>query len=520
MWYYLGKESGEACDFKYSIQKFKLAEEYKLNTSDFWNDYGNSLFELSILINKKEIFSEAIGCYSKVVKIDPKFYQGWMNLGICLQSCCYIDPTEKLFNLACEIFKEAANLKPELSAPWFEWGRTLFLRGKIFKDTESLQESLEKFEVGDLIELNNPKLLTLWGEAYLLLGVWLDDLSLFKKAQEKLKKSIEIQKDNPQSWSQYGNCLNELGRYFHEAEYHNQAIETFKRGLKISPKNLAMLYGLAISYFALGLLDRDTRYLEKSSHYFKRVIDNGGYINPQYWNDWGLVLMKLTDIADEKRYIVQAIAKFEEAITISGNLQGKGISSEYLFNWGLALDNLGDFEDDPIYYQKAYLAFEKVIEVSPHFPNIHYHLAVSYAHYAEMIDEIEYYNKALEQMEICLKKDPENDVALCDWGEILINLAELVYDPTHPRLAENFFCEAENKLMRSTALGNSFALYYLACVYSLSGNFSSAMFYLEKAFQQIPEPEFADILQDEWLDPLRDTNEFQEFINRVFNDHN
>ena len=75
---------------------------------------------------------------------------------------------------------------------------------------------------------------------------------------------------------------------------------------------------------------------------------------PEFWNDWGLVLMKLAHITDEKRYMEAALKKFEQAIRLKReSLAREQVDPEWLYNYGCALEFLGDYTDDVARFEQA-----------------------------------------------------------------------------------------------------------------------------------------------------------------------
>jgi hypothetical protein len=68
------------------------------------------------------------------------------------------------------------------------------------------------------------------------------------------------------------------------------------------------------------------------------------------------------------------------------------------------------------------------------------------------------------------------------------------------------------KLLTAAKLGNEQALYPLACLHSILGHYETSLMLLEKARVAKSLPPLEELLDDEWLDGLRHTPEFQEFL--------
>jgi hypothetical protein len=64
-------------------------------------------------------------------------------------------------------------------------------------------------------------------------------------------------------------------------------------------------------------------------------------------------------------------------------------------------------------------------------------------------------------------------------------------------------------------LGNVHAYYNLGCLHSLNNNHELAMHFLERAYVSDALPTLDDIIHDEWLDNMRDTDSFRNFISHL-----
>ena len=67
-------------------------------------------------------------------------------------------------------------------------------------------------------------------------------------------------------------------------------------------------------------------------------------------------------------------------------------------------------------------------------------------------------------------------------------------------------------MMQAAKLGNAQAYYNLCCLFSLLGDYEKAMHFIRKADLFAALPPLEEIQADEWLDGLRDTSAFQEFV--------
>jgi len=102
-----------------------------------------------------------------------------------------------------------------------------------------------------------------------------------------------------------------------------------------------------------------------------------------------------------------------------------------------------------------------------------------------------------------------------DFGMSLINLGLLVHDVHHPERSQALYRQGESHLMQAAALGSTQAYYQLAGLYSITEHYDQAMHHLERAQFCGTLPGIEDLLHDEWLEGLRQTPSFRQFINEL-----
>jgi tetratricopeptide (TPR) repeat protein len=158
------------------------------------------------------------------------------------------------------------------------------------------------------------------------------------------------------------------------------------------------------------------------------------------------------------------------------------------------------------------LALTKALEIEPNYLHARYNLALSYAHLGEIALDMDSFHKSIENFQILLTQDVEDEMGWNDYGLTLIHLAEFIFDPTRPEQTLKLYEVAEAKLMQAVALGCVQSYYNLACLYSLMSNYPLAMHFLEKAETAKALPLREEMLQDEWLENLRGTVSFRNFI--------
>lgn len=153
-----------------------------------------------------------------------------------------------------------------------------------------------------------------------------------------------------------------------------------------------------------------------------------------------------------------------------------------------------------------------VVEADPTFTNARYNLAIALSHLGELVADVECFNLAAEQFKLLLESDPEDSHAWEEWGGMLLQQALLMHEPARPSHSEELFSAAEQRLSQAVALGASSALYTLACLYSLQGNYEAGMHYIGKAAACGALPPLDDLMHDEWLEGLRSMPHFRRML--------
>lgn len=513
LWFHYGKYSGEAVDFRNALKCYKKAVSMGVNTFDLWNDYGNCLTEIASLLKKPDLILESVNMYWRSVRLKKDFFEGWLNMAVALKVIYELQPVESYYKLANEGFEQASKLDPENGTLWVKWGQLQAFKGKTFKEIEVLRESIQKFEAANICESNHPVILGSWAESLLYLGEWTEDLSQIKEAEAKVVKGLEIQKDHPRLWCLYGNCLTELGRYFDEEDYYVQALEKYHYALTLTKKDPIIWHGMAMAYLALGQLNQDLKLIDKANHCCRHMIEAGGHSQAQYWNDWGVVLMKIGTITDEKEVVQEALSRFEQALRIRSHYQKhEQVETEWLYNYGCALDFLGDFDDDIAYLERAIQVLRKVVDLDPTFHHAYYNLAIAYAHYGDLTSEPDVFRESLKYLEAYVCLEPEDDYAWNEWGLTLIDLSLLINDPVRKSEVEDLLREAETKFVHARSLGSHASLYHLACLYAVRGDRENAIVLLYQAKEAGSLPPAEELITNHWLETVRYTPEFQRLV--------
>lgn len=518
LYYQIGKISGEANDFSLACQKYRNAIEASGETVKFCCDIGAALCDLAYLINKSDLLFEGLEYYWKAVQKDPECSEGWVQLSYHLEKLFRSTSQESFFQMAIECFENAERLNVSGATLWLRWGHLLTFYGKSRKNIEAVDEACLKFEAADRIEPNHPKILSAWAEAKILIGTCDDSLEMLKEAEKMILSSIEMQPEVSSLWGLYGRCLAEIGRYFDDASYYQKSIEKYQFALSLNRGNHLLWHGLAQAQFSLGELKEDYRLVERACRLCVRVIEMGGKPYPQYWNDWGVVLLRLSQVTGKKEYLEAAIDKFERAIQLSKkNPDGEGADPEWLLSLGTALDIHGDMTDSQESHEKAVAILSNLDEQVPNYPNAQYALGLAKSHLAECAADVELFEQACLHFEEAAESEPDSDILLNEWGVAKIHWAELVKDPACEELYRSLLNQADRHLRQAIAAGSHVAVYNMAALQAIRGNYDVAIDCLERAHQLGSLPSLEDVLNDPWLESLFGRKEFTSFVNRIEN---
>lgn len=511
---YLGRIHGEAVDFKKAMNKCSIAASLGLHNSDFWEHFGHITCELGSLVNQVDSLREGRAHFQKACEIDPENGSALISLAFCDQKLYEVFANPVDFKNGIASFEAALKYNQRDGQFWCRWGILLLLYGRLNIDMPLLEESFEKFKIAYDCEPDNPMVLAKWAEAEMVYGIYSERIDYLKQAEAKIVNSLKLQDNSSENWYIYGTCLCEIGRYFGDANYYLQAIEKFQYGLFLTPKDMLLLQGIAAAYYSAGEIRMDIHLLEQSLAYSKSAIQNAKEPSPQFWNDWGVTLMKMAEVTNDKSYLESAVEKFEKTFILYEE-NPENLDPEWLYNYGCALDFLGDFFEDSSYYEKSIQYLNKFIQLDPSYIHAHYNLASAYSHLGELVGDVDCFYKAIEHYQDFVTIDNEDEMVWNDYGLTLLNLAELLHDPSLPNLSQDCFTRAEEKFMIAISLGCSVAFYNLACLYSLTGHFHQALHYMEKAEKNQSLPSLEEIMEDEWLENLHNTTEFRLFLSNL-----
>ncbi len=506
VWSAIYDSSKELSDLQKAILAYEKAGTFpELISAEFWIDFGKAQWQFAKQSYDIRPCIKAIHCFKQAVIKETPTFEGWSYLAKAVKTLYEFSHEEDHFSQAVEFFEAALQLKTQEAPLWVEYTRLLCDSGRRNRDTKRVRTCIEKCHRGYAYHSNNAELLSIWAEAMAILGELSDRVDLIYEAQNKISEALDMTEEDPEVWYCAGMCAKSLATYFNDYDYYYQVIEKFQIGLSIDRTCHRLWHAMATSYAALANFTIDAKEMDKAVKFFQKAATYSP--SSFYLIDYATALSKFGEVVHNKDYLENALAAFEQALNQQKN--AIYLHPDWLFHYASTLDLLGDFNDEESYYNRAIEIFCHVVMIDPDYPQVHHRLAQTFCHLGDLIGNSDHFYRAVHHLRMAFKHDEENDQIILDWAMALIHIGQHAH---HAHDADLIYREAEHKLMQAVRLGNLQAYYHLGCLCSILRQYDKAMFFIQKAdaFKSLPPME--EILQDEWLDGLRSTVDFKDFI--------
>ncbi|EKE07781.1 MAG: hypothetical protein ACD_17C00518G0001 [uncultured bacterium] len=345
-----------------------------------------------------------------------------------------------------------------------------------------------------------------WVESLSILGQVTSRLELMIEAENKILKATDLYPDDPDLWRSYGVCLLSLGQYYEDVDYYELAIEKLQNGLSLDRSNPELWHTLGLVHYYYAILTQDADLIERACRFLTRAIDLKTAC-PNLLFDAASAYLEHSEIISDVASLQQATALFE--MLLESYKEAILSHPEWLYHYGRAIEWLADHTEEDAHLVRAIEIYSHVLLIDPDYPNIHHQIALCYAELGHSTGEAEYYQRAINFYRLAHRQDAENDQTWLDWGICLIHLAhhKLDTDSMH-----ELYMDAEYKITQAGLFGNEHAYYYLACLYSILGRTYEAMELMYQSFYAKALPPIDDLLDDDWLENLRATPAFSQFL--------
>ncbi|MFI5334235.1 MAG: hypothetical protein ACHQT8_03600 [Chlamydiales bacterium] len=505
----LAIHSGEAVDFHSALHAFEKARAEQTDLpAQFWNDFGRASLYLGECITDTRLYVKAMSCFKHAISLDAKSQNSWAHLGQSLQKLYGHTHDEDHFAQANDCFASALTLAPEDTELWLHWANFLLESGRRTKDLKRLRSAIEKCHHAYACDPSLALACAIWAEALALLGLFSERLDLIYEAEHKISQAATLDPESIETIYSYGMCLNAFGRYYNDYDYYYQAIEKFQEGLSLDRTEAKLWHAIAETYTYVAGLDEDLESWEKSLRFYAKALDLA--CNSYYIFDYALALFTYGSLTGDPTIVEQSIYEFERALGLQKN--APYTHPDWLFHYASALDFIGDFLEEDSYYSRAIEIFSHVLMLDPDFSGIHHKLGLAFSHMGDLMGETEQFFRALHHFRLALKQEEENEQVLLDLAITLINIAQRSQDPAE---ADQLYREAEHKMTQAAKLGSLSAYYHLSCLYSILGQYEKAMRFILKAEKHESLPPLDELLADDWLDGLRTTSDFRDFLSHL-----
>ena len=341
-----------------------------------------------------------------------------------------------------------------------------------------------------------------------MLGKAMERIDLIIEGENRILQIAEEEEDDPEIWRAHGHICMILGEYFHDLDIFYQAIEKFQVGLSLDRTQHALWHAMASTYSLIGEREDCPEEYERALRFYQKAI--ALYPATHYIIDYAIALSKYGEITQDQSSLEKACVQFENIL--SKQKQAIYQHPDWLFYYACALDALGEFYEDESIYMRSIEYLAHVLMIDPDFTIAHHRSAVALSHLGELSGELLHFEHALHHIRLAAKQDEDNEQILCDWAIILMHIAQRTI---HPSEAEQLWHDAERKLLHAVQLGSASGYYHLGCLHALLGYVDSALMMLEKAEKLEGLPPLNEMVEDEWLDNMRNSPSFQDLMERL-----
>ena len=500
----LAEASGEIDDYFKAISYFEKSSTKQM-PFEFWNEFGRAYLNISASLQDIRPVFKSITCYKQAITLCLTNFEGWLGLGRSLKKLYHHSHENDHYTQACDCFAAASQLKPELAEIWIERIAFMIDNSKQKKEASKLRAAIQKCEQAAALFSASPKtdaylhLSSYWAIALATLGHLTNRIELIQEAERKIDETLELSdEDDPFLMYLYGRCLYALAHYYQDIDLFFQAIEEFQSSLSIDRTQLECWIWMGKTYAKVYECSDDVNPLEKALHFYSKALQMNN--DPHLYIEVAALLIQLGQPSRAITYIEYLLQTYK-SIAFD--------HPEWFYEYGIALDLQGDLTDDPSLFHKALEAFVNVLMFDPAHPTIHHRIGIVYCHLGDSLEDLDYVLRSLHHFKLASRTQEDDETLLMDWGLAWIQFALYGTDETVESIG---FREAESKLMQAARLGSQHVFYQLACLYSLQGSFDLSLTYLQKSFAAKILPPLDELMDDEWLEGVRETPRFQEFL--------
>ena len=506
LWTSLAKHSGEALDLRLAIQAFRSSlNDQPSPPLQFFNDYGNAYLQMGLLTNDSRHYHQAIDLLQKAKMLDESL----ISLAE-VYSQLYINTVdEQIAQKGYECYELLSKKIPDDAEIWLGWAQLLTESARVNRDAKKHQLAIEKCVVAHRLDAKHPLIQAQWVESLSYLGALTNRLDLLIEAEQKILDATDAFSNDPDLWHAYGICLISFGHYYSDPDYYDYAIEKLQTGISIDRTHAELWHALALAHMHCANLTDDQELIDRSTRFYSFAIDLKPAC-PSLLFDAANAWLLSCDLHDDSKDLQHAIDLYE--LLLQNQKETLLNHPEWLFQYATALEWLSDFTAEDQHCIRAIDLYLHILLIDPETTQIHFRIATCLARLGETSGESEYYYRAQQHFLFAVRQDEEDANVWLEWGLSHFSLAVHSIDL---ELKKQAMLDAEQKIARAGRLGNQYAYYHLACLYSVNDRFEEAMMFLRKAQHCSVLPPIEELIENEWLDNLRQTEMFAQFLSSL-----
>jgi tetratricopeptide (TPR) repeat protein len=299
--------------------------------------------------------------------------------------------------------------------------------------------------------------------------------------------------------------------YSSDLDEIQNAIYYFQRATSLDRTFALGWHYLGLSFFLMYEALELDRYLRLSVKFFQKSVAHNP--NADTFIQLAIATSRQFEEDEAIEHLEQAKVLFETAFSLEKSAPFP--PAEWVFEYAILLDTLAEAKEDETIFVQALDQFNRVLILDPSIPDIHHRIGLTIAHLAVITNDPNHFMRAFCHFRLAHRSNPDHDFILLDWALTLIHYGDSLEEDSR---VEGIMQEAEEKLLRSAKQGNNQAYYQIACFYSLKNQKTLALEWMKKAKTIGALPPVKELLEDTWLENLRETVEFHQFMT-LWNEH-
>lgn len=371
------------------------------------------------------------------------------------------------------------------------WGKFYLLAGRQQQTLGYFSQGLLKIQHALKFEVTIDALI-LEGELLLEKGELLEEYRYLHRAYTLMKKLPA-----EECVCYHARVLLAQARYFHNPTLAQEALTLVqKRG------DLAALRLRASVHAILFEMTGDPLQGEEAVIYSQKVVEHSPF-TPDDAIRLARALFAVAEAKNENSLAWAALEILDRCQALYRTYQWS-IPLELLYLQGVVLDFIGDMQMDEERLQQAIGTLSEALRHAPRDNEVAFALGCAQLHHGLLVDNVVLLEAALQRLRHVTRLDPEHDAGWIEQGNAAIAMGLF-----H---AEKHFEEAQSCFLQALSLGNNEGWYCLACLYALTGNLAKSWEYFQQALYRQALPSLEEMLEDDWLQALRETKEFQKLF--------